>query len=280
MTICLTGYNTKPQTAQTLQKAAKILLAAGARVTVPIEDGFAAIEGVCFLPDTQALETAQAVVTVGGDGTILHAAKACARHGLPILGVNLGRTGFLATCELDEMEDKLCRLAAGNFRVEPRAMLQAYCTGSDTPHFALNDLVVYSGERRQTIDLDIFCDGRLVSNCRGDGVILATPTGSTAYSLSAGGPILDARICGLVVTNICAHSLQRPAVVFAGDRNITVRPGRDQRGPILISSDGEQELRLPQDGELQVRLSDKAVKLITFNDADQFDAIDNKLRGR
>ena len=273
MTICLTGYN-KPEAAGVLLQAAQLLLAEGARVVLAAEDGFMPPDGAVCLPGAQALTQADAVVTVGGDGTMLHAAKECARHGLPVLGINLGRTGFLATCELDE------KLAAGEFSVEHRALLQAECTGADGPLIALNDLVVYSGQRRQTVDLDILCDGLPVSNCRGDGVILATPTGSTAYSLSAGGPILDARIRGLVVTSICAHSLQRPAIVFAADRRITVRPGADQRGPILISSDGEREIELPAGGELRAGLSEKSVKLITFNGTDQFDAIDKKLRGR
>lgn len=279
MTICLTGYN-KPEAAGVLLQAAQLLLAEGTRVVLAAEDGFAPPDGAVCLPGAQALTQADAVVTVGGDGTMLHAAKECARHGLPVLGINLGRTGFLATCELDEMEQKLHKLAAGEFSVEHRALLQAECTGADGPLIALNDLVVYSGHRRQTVDLDILCDGLPVSNCRGDGVILATPTGSTAYSLSAGGPILDARIRGLVVTSICAHSLQRPAIVFAADRRITVRPGADQRGPILISSDGEREITLPAGGELRAELSGKSVKLITFNGTDQFDAIDKKLRGR
>lgn len=279
MTICLTGYN-KPEAAGVLLQAAQLLLAEGTRVVLPAEDGFAPPDGAVCLPGAQALTQVDAVVTVGGDGTMLHAAKECARHGLPVLGINLGRTGFLATCELDEMEQKLHKLAAGEFSVEHRALLQAECTGADGPLIALNDLVVYSGHRRQTVDLDILCDGLPVSNCRGDGVILATPTGSTAYSLSAGGPILDARIRGLVVTSICAHSLQRPAIVFAADRRITVRPGADQRGPILISSDGEREIELPAGGELRAGLSEKSVKLITFNGTDQFDAIDKKLRGR
>ena len=279
MTICLTGYN-KPEAAGVLLQAAHLLLAEGTRVVLAAEDGFAPPDGAVCLPGAQALTQADAVVTVGGDGTMLHAAKECARHGLPVLGINLGRTGFLATCELDEMEQKLHKLAAGEFSVEHRALLQAECTGADGPLIALNDLVVYSGHRRQTVDLDILCDGLPVSNCRGDGVILATPTGSTAYSLSAGGPILDARIRGLVVTSICAHSLQRPAIVFAADRRITVRPGADQRGPILISSDGEREIELPAGGELRAGLSEKSVKLITFNGRDQFDAIDKKLRGR
>lgn len=279
MTICLTGYN-KPEAAGVLLQAAQLLLAEGTRVVLAAEDGFAPPDGAVCLPGAQALTQADAVVTVGGDGTMLHAAKECARHGLPVLGINLGRTGFLATCELDEMEQKLHKLAAGEFSVEHRALLQAERTGADGPLIALNDLVVYSGHRRQTVDLDILCDGLPVSNCRGDGVILATPTGSTAYSLSAGGPILDARIRGLVVTSICAHSLQRPAIVFAADRRITVRPGADQRGPILISSDGEREIELPAGGELRAGLSEKSVKLITFNGTDQFDAIDKKLRGR
>lgn len=279
MTICLTGYN-KPEAASVLLRAARLLLAEGTRVVLAAEDGFAPPDGAVCLPGAQALTQADAVVTVGGDGTMLHAAKECARHGLPVLGINLGRTGFLATCELDEMEQKLHKLAAGEFSVEHRALLQAECTGADGPLIALNDLVVYSGHRRQTVDLDILCDGLPVSNCRGDGVILATPTGSTAYSLSAGGPILDARIRGLVVTSICAHSLQRPAIVFAADRRITVRPGADQRGPILISSDGEREIELSAGGELRAGLSEKSVKLITFNGTDQFDAIDKKLRGR
>ena len=279
MTICLTGYN-KPEAAGVLLQAAQLQLAEGTRALLAAEDGFAPPDGAVCLPGAQALTQADAVVTVGGDGTMLHAAKECARHGLPVLGINLGRTGFLATCELDEMEQKLHKLAAGEFSVEHRALLQAECTGADGPLIALNDLVVYSGHRRQTVDLDILCDGLPVSNCRGDGVILATPTGSTAYSLSAGGPILDARIRGLVVTSICAHSLQRPAIVFAADRRITVRPGADQRGPILISSDGEREIELPAGGELRAGLSEKSVKLITFNGTDQFDAIDKKLRGR
>lgn len=279
MTICLTGYN-KPEAAGVLLQATQLLLAEGTRVVLAAEDGFAPPDGAVCLPGAQALTQADAVVTVGGDGTMLHAAKECSRHGLPVLGINLGRTGFLATCELDEMEQKLHKLAAGEFSVEHRALLQAECTGADGPLIALNDLVVYSGHRRQTVDLDILCDGLPVSNCRGDGVILATPTGSTAYSLSAGGPILDARIRGLVVTSICAHSLQRPAIVFAADRRITVRPGADQRGPILISSDGEREIELPAGGELRAGLSEKSVKLITFNGTDQFDAIDKKLRGR
>ena len=279
MTVFLTGYDSKPRVGMTIFQAANILRAAGAQVVLAA--GASQTGGsLPRLEEQQALACADAVVTVGGDGTMLHTAKKCARLGKPVLGINLGRTGFLATCEPEEMDWKLERLAKGEYDTEERALLHARCAGVEEPLIALNDLVVYGGVRRQTIDLDVLCDGRPVSNCRGDGLILATPTGSTAYSLSAGGPVLDARIRGLVVTSICAHSLQRPAIVFAADRKITVRPGQGQRGPVLISVDGEREIPLPEGGELQSELSQKSVKLVTFHDTDQFDAIDKKLRGR
>ena len=233
------------------------------------------------MPQPQALELAGALVTVGGDGTILHAAKACFALERPLLGINLGRTGFLATCEVDEMQEKLTLLAQGKFGLDPRALLKATVAGDEGhPQTALNDVVIYKGRQVQTIDFDIFCDDILVNHVRSDGVIVATPTGSTAYSLSAGGPILDAHVRGIVVTPICAHSLHSPSIVFAADRRITIRVDSAARDHALLSSDGEQERALQQGGAVQVELLDRCVKLITFNPADQFDAIDKKLRGR
>ena len=273
MTVCLTGYNAKPETARVLARAASLLLAAGARVVLAGESGFEPPTGVVRLPGAQALAEADAVVTVGGDGTMLHAAKECARHGLPVLGANLGRTGFLATCELDEM-------AKGEFAVEHRALLQAECTGAEAPLIALNDLVIYSGQRRQTVDLDIYCDGKAVSNCRGDGVILATPTGSTAYSLSAGGPVLDAHIAGFVVNAICAHSLKNPPIVFSADRKITIQVDAREGESAQVSCDGGNLYTLHGGDQVGIQLSPTPIRLISFTPAEQFEAIDRKLRGR
>lgn len=282
MTVYLIRNSTKPMATTVCLRAAELLLHAGAGVILPPE-----LRPVCKLKEAQfqmpheALCQADAVVTVGGDGTILHAAKECLQYEKPILGINLGRTGFLATCEVDEMLPKLSMLAKGNFQLDNRVLLKATVDGnSSTAQIALNDVVVYKGHRLQTIDFDIYCDNILVNHCRGDGVIIATPTGSTAYSMSAGGPILDAHIRGLVVTPICAHSLQRPAIVFAADRRITIQVNSADRNKVYISSDGEQEQLLRDGGYVQAELSDKSVKLVTFNPADQFDAIDKKLRGR
>lgn len=275
-------YNTTKSLAQTVcLDAAKLLCDAGAKVILPtlLEQCFDATNA-SFMPPEQAFERADVVITVGGDGTFLHTAKKCMRYEKPILGINLGRTGFLATCEIDEMPVKLARLAAGDFKLEHRAPLQAKTSDETELAVALNDVVVYSGRRLQTIDFDVFCDDILVNHCRGDGVIVSTPTGSTAYSLSAGGPILDARIQGLVVTPICAHSLQAPAMVFAADRRITIRVNTSGRNELFLSCDGETEHHLPDDCSVHLQVSQKSVKLITFNPADQFNAIDKKLRGR
>ena len=282
MTVYLVHNPSKPEATGLCVQAAGILAAAGAQVLLPPElEPQCPLPGARFLPQPQALELAGALVTVGGDGTILHAAKACFALERPLLGINLGRTGFLATCEVDEMQEKLTLLAQGKFGLDPRALLKATVAGDEGhPQTALNDVVIYKGRQVQTIDFDIFCDDILVNHVRSDGVIVATPTGSTAYSLSAGGRKLDAPVRGVVVTPICAHSLHSPSIVFAADRRITIRVDSAARDHALLSSDGEQERALQQGGAVQVELLDRCVKLITFNPADQFDAIDKKLRGR
>jgi len=221
------------------------------------------------------------VVSVGGDGTLLHMAKQCLSHEKPVLGINLGRTGFLATCETSEIKEKLTHLAKGEFQLDDRVLLQAVIDGNkENTKIALNDVVVYKGQRVQALDYDIYCDAIQVDHCRGDGIIVATPTGSTAYSLSAGGPILDAHIRGIVVTPINPHALQAPPIVFAEDRSITIQMNASGRNQIYVACDGEQEELLRDGGWVQIELSKKSVKLITFNQTDQFDAIGNKLRRR
>lgn len=277
-------YNSGKELAQTVcLRAAELLCDAGASVILPpdLQHVFSHANAV-FLPQDEAFASADTVITVGGDGTFLHTAKECMTYEKPILGINLGRTGFLATCEPYEMPKKLAKLAAGMFEIENRVLLEATsATEPDsTPVFALNDIVVCSGHRIQAIDINVYCDDILVNHWSGDGVIISSPTGSTAYSLSAGGPILDARIEGLVVTPICAHSLQAPAMVFAANRKITIRANSNGRNELFLTSDGEAEQPLSDEQLVHVRLSKHSVKLITFNPADQFNAIDKKLRGR
>ena len=142
------------------------------------------------------------------------------------------------------------------------------------------DVVITKGRLQQAIDFSIYCDDILVEHYRGDGVIVATPTGSTAYSLAAGGPILDSQTKGVVVTPICPHSLASPAMVFAQERKINICVGQVADEEVFVSCDGAAGYSLHAGATAEVRLSDQIVQLITFSKADQFQAIDQKLRGR
>ena len=264
------------------QRAAQILLTHGAQVLM--HDGLQAecmTMGVVYLSQKECLERTDVILTIGGDGTILHEANLSLEYRKPILGINLGRCGFLATCEVDEMEAKLSAVARGEYFLDNRMLLYVRVLGDDSwEGHALNDVVMTKGRLQQAVDFSIYCDDILVEHYRGDGVIVATPTGSTAYSLAAGGPILDSQTKGIVVTPICPHSLASPAMVFAQERKINLCVGQVADGEVFISCDGNAGYSVKAGATAEVRLSDQVVQLITFSKADQFQAIDQKLRGR
>ena len=264
------------------QRAAQILLTHGAQVLM--QDGLQAecmTMGVVYLSQKECLERTDVILTIGGDGTILHEANLSLEYRKPILGINLGRCGFLATCEVDEMEAKLSAVARGEYFLDNRMLLYVRVLGDDSwEGHALNDVVMTKGRLQQAVDFSIYCDDILVEHYRGDGVIVATPTGSTAYSLAAGGPILDSQTKGIVVTPICPHSLASPAMVFAQERKINLGVGQVADEEVFISCDGDAGYSVKAGATAEVRLSDQVVQLITFSKADQFQAIDQKLRGR
>lgn len=184
------------------------------------------------LPDTDM------VVTFGGDGTILRTARIVSENHIPILAVNMGTVGFMAELETDEL-DLIYRVLDGDYKIEKRMMLdvtltregKTVCSG-----FALNDVVI--GNMAHTIDLQIFGDEHAITNFSGDGVILATPTGSTAYSMSAGGPVVEPSAKNIIVTPICPHVLVAKAFVLAPDRVITAVLGKRRTNPAYLAIDG------------------------------------------
>lgn len=282
MTVCISPNPGKVSANEIALRAAQILLNHGAAVVMCefFRESCSAM-GVLYLPQTECLERADVILTIGGDGTILHEADLSLQYSKPILGVNLGRCGFLATCEIHEMETKLAAVARGEFQLDARMLLYVRILGNDTwEGHALNDVVVAKGRLQQAIDFSVYCDDILVEHFRGDGVVVATPTGSTAYSLAAGGPILDSQTKGIVVTPICPHSLASPAMVFAQERKLNVCVGHVADGEVIISCDGNDGYPLKAGATAEIRLSDRVVKLITFGRADQFQAIDQKLRSR
>ncbi|WP_367925224.1 NAD(+)/NADH kinase [uncultured Ruthenibacterium sp.] len=236
---------------------------------------------VRFMLQNDALSECDIIITIGGDGTILHIARYSLGSGKPLFGINLGRMGFLATVEENELETKLARLVKGDYTLDQRRLLSVSVQGKNTfQKYALNDLVVFKRSIAQTVDVQIWCDDILVNHYQGDGVVVATPTGSTAYSLSAGGPVLDARISGLVVTPICAHSMHSPPMVFSAERKLRIQVSSPTQEFAFLSCDGMQEEQIARDDIVDVSLSAHYISLICFNEADQFEAIDKKLKGR
>jgi len=165
-----------------------------------------------------------AVVTVGGDGTILGIADIAAKHGVPVIGVNRGHLGYLAELEKNDVS-KLEKIVLGDYFTEDRMMLctEFYADGQKKMLFALNDIVISHGNVLEIIDVDLSCDGIPVASYRADGLIFSTPTGSTAYSLSAGGPIVDPIHRAVILTPICAHTLSARPILFREDAKLTVK---------------------------------------------------------
>lgn len=283
MTVYLVPNFTKPEVLDIARRAAAILAAEGVRVLLDPQfaDAVTAGESVVFLPAPQAYDACDIVVTIGGDGTMLHTARQTIRCQKPMLGINMGRLGFLTLIENDEL-DKLRRLSKGEYTVEHRSVLQAEYGGT-RPYsdFALNDVVLFKNSPDRSISLDIYCDDIKVSGFRGDGMIFATATGSTAYSMSAGGPILDAALGGIVATQICAHIVHTPPMVFSGSRVLRAEQnGGDVNEAIMITCDGLQSLQLPPKEPVTIRQSALTVPLLQFHDAGQLKSIDKKLKGR
>lgn len=282
MTVYIAPNTGKSSAGEVALRAAQILQAHGAAVLMDQElRPSCNIVGVQYLPFASCLEKTDVILTIGGDGTILQVANQTLNYHKPILGINLGRCGFLATCEVDELETKLSAVAHGHFNLDTRMLLYVRVLGEEFwEGHALNDVVVTKGRLQQAIDFSVYCDDILVEHFRGDGVIVATPTGSTAYSLAAGGPILDSQTKGIVVTPICPHSLATPAMVFAQERKIHICVGQVADNEVFISCDGDNNYPLQAGATAMVRLSDQVIQLVTFSKAEQFQAIDQKLRSR
>ncbi len=179
-----------------------------------------------YLSYDEIYERAELAIVLGGDGFILEASRRAAPAGIPILGINLGRVGYMAELEVDEL-DLLEKYFTGDYRIDQRAMLEVRVVSSaDVQKFsshALNDVVIANGTTARIVDLQLLDDGEIISNYRADGLIVATPTGSTAYSLSAGGPIIDPKLSCFCVTPICPHSLGARPIVFPDSAKLQIK---------------------------------------------------------
>ena len=217
------------------------------------------------------------VIAVGGDGTIIHTARHASRADKPILGVNLGRLGFLAGVERDELH-LLRRLFDGSYTVRRHMMLDVTVHGAagEKTYCALNDAVV-SGAQSKIFDFGLSVDGSETYRFRADGLILATPTGSTAYSLSAGGPVLDPQMDCILFTPICPHSLFNRSTVFSADKRLTVSADSEYSGDVFLTVDGDDPIRIARSDTISVRRSERATLLIKMDDRNFYDIVNRKI---
>ncbi len=252
------------------------LRAAGAQVSVLTHHGgIPASEEIA-----SALDGADAAVAIGGDGTIVHVAKAAATVDCPVLGINGGRLGFLAGLEQHEL-DELPRLLRGEYIEEPRALLQVTVRRGDDvrSYLAMNEAVIARGGLSQLLDLRVTSDGRDVLCCRGDGVIVATPTGSTAYSLSAGGPIVDSAVDCMVLTPVCPHSVASRASVLSADATLTVQASSVDGGNAFLTVDGEESIGLSDDDSVTICRARPTARLMRLASATVYDVLQQKMGG-
>jgi len=235
-----------------------------------------------FTDLSHALPRADALLCFGGDGTILHCAREATRHNVPILGINVGNVGFMAELEGSEME-LLSKLRNDDFRIEERMMLDVavFRAGHEVfRELSLNDAVVTKGAVARVISLGVYCDGVEMTSISGDGVIVSTPTGSTAYSMSAGGPIVEPSADNLVVTPICAHALEAKSFVLSGERRVTVQVGPIGKKSAYLSADGGRAYRLSAYDRVEIVRAAEVTRLIRLKDTNFYRVLNNKFKNR
>jgi len=226
------------------------------------------------------LPNAELVICFGGDGTILHMAKAATRKGIPILGVNIGTMGFMAELESTEL-DKLALLARDEYTLDSRMMLDVTVQRDRDIIFhdiCLNDVVITKGSVARIVHLSVECDGVQAMECGGDGIIVSTPTGSTAYNLSAGGPIVEPEAKNIIITPICAHDVSSKSIVASDKRVIRVQMVHNARRNGFLSVDGGKSLRLNMGDVATIKKSHLETKLIRLKERSFFDVVNVKFK--
>ncbi len=231
------------------------------------------------LEKDEELVSCNFILTIGGDGTIIHVAKAAALLGKPVLGINAGKLGFTAGLEYAEIH-RLPEVLEGKYRLEKRFMIEGELLGEEgTQTFlALNDMVL-SGELSKIVDYRMAMGGKRWYHYRADGFILATPTGSTAYSLSAGGPVIEPCMECMVYTPICPHSLFDRSIIFSSGTELQVEipenPGR-----LLLTVDGERPVFLPEGSRLNFSIAKRTASFLKLDDRGFYEVLNEKMIDR
>ena len=233
-----------------------------------------------YIPLDKLYQTADVILLLGGDGTILEAARRAVPAKRPMLGINLGRLGYMAELELNEI-DRLADVVAGKYRLDERMVIKVEILDTAGKvrfvSFALNDAVVSNGSVARIVDLRMSESGSVIADYRADGVIVATPTGSTAYSMSAGGAIVDPSLRCICVTPVCPHSLVSRPMIFPADAAIEIKNTCNREKMLFLTLDGKSNQELAFGETVRVTESDMKAKLIRLNDNGFYDRLRRKM---
>jgi NAD+ kinase len=232
---------------------------------------------------TALVQEVDIVVVLGGDGTLLSVADAigASGSGIPMLGVNFGSLGFLTEVTLPELYPSLDAALSGRAHIEDRMMLRSTTLrggGTFADHIALNDVVITKGARSRMIDLSVSVGGEFVTRVKADGLIVATPTGSTAYNLAAGGPIVQPNMNALLLTPIAPHTLTNRPIVIPADSPVRVQPLMEDRDEVHVTFDGQAGFQLQPDDDIRICRSERVLRLIRPSTRSYFEVLREKLK--
>lgn len=227
-------------------------------------------------------EVCDIAVTVGGDGTIIHNAKYASHANKPLIGVNVGRLGFAADVEPEHI-DELANLLTGEYNIQQRMLLEVeliHSDGTSENFIAVNDAIVARGQMSRIIDLTVFLNDSKITTYRADGLLFSTPTGSTAYALSAGGPVIFPEMECILITPVCPHSLISRPVLLNSDAILSVKVKAPEKASIILTVDGEINITLTDSDIVKIKKSDKTLKLLSLHKRNFYQLLNEKLKER
>lgn len=231
-----------------------------------------------MIENSLMVEGLELLIVLGGDGTLLSAARLAYGYDVPILGVNIGNLGFMTATDIHGLEECLLRIEEGKYSVEDRMMLETTldCADGKRTYHALNDVVVHKGALGNIINFELYVDQDFANSYRGDGIIITTPTGSTAYNLSAGGSIMYPTVEAIGVTSICPHTFGIRNLILSSSQKIMIKVGKSNE-EYFLSMDGQINLRLTDDAIITTKKAEHSCKILRLDDYDYFNVLRQKL---
>lgn len=241
-------------------------------------------EPLSFLPSLDVISIKEfktqcdLTIAIGGDGTLLSASRALAGSNMPVVGINVGRLGFLADVTLANLSHQLDAILSGHYRDDSRFLLNASITGSTkSPSIAMNDVVIHSYQNLHMIEFETHINGRFLNSQRADGIVVSTPTGSTAYAMSAGGPILDVDLDVVVLASVCPHTLSNRPLVVSANNVIEITLSENNVTTAMVTCDGRPGLVLQPGDTVRIEKHENRIRLLHLEDHDHYSILRAKL---